>query len=222
MNSKMKKHEKRDRRRKEIFAFSKMMILLCGISLVIYGQGTEHQTSGIIAHAEETSESTTEQSPEVATTEESAIVPTTKDGVVEQLNAFSEVNMCLQSGSEVLLTWSKVPCALSYEIYRKEHGQKEFTLLDIVDEVSYMDDIEKGYVYDYNIVPVAFWGSQRLTGVGALKTLNNLKIVSTDHQKYSYTEMEKDIIQLCDKFHGLVRYEVIGTTADNRKLYDVI
>lgn len=59
------------------------------------------------------------------------------------------------------------------------------------------DDIAKGIIYEYKLVPVCFWGSERLTGVGAVKTLHNEKIVATGHQKYSYAEMETDIKQLC-------------------------
>lgn len=213
----------------------KIIIATVGLALLLYGYlGINIGSLGVRVNAEDvlttevtTTEGnaesvTTEENVETAATEELNTVPTTKEGVVEQLNAFSNVNMCVQSSFEVLLSWERVPCALSYEIYRKQNDEKEYTLVDSSDEPSFLDDIDVDEIYHYKIVPVAYWGSQRLTGIGATKTLYNQKIVSTNHQKYSYSEMEKDIKQLCDKYYGLVRYEVIGTTADNRKLYDVI
>lgn len=46
--------------------------------------------------------------------------------------------------------------------------------------------------------------------------------MSTNHQKYSYAEMSKDIKGLAKKYHGLVRYEVVGKSEDGRNIYDVI
>ena len=59
-------------------------------------------------------------------------------------------------------------------------------------------------------------------GPETTKTFSNQKIVASDHQKYSYTEMKKDISQLTDKYHGLVSAEEIGESTDGRILYDVI
>lgn len=50
----------------------------------------------------------------------------------------------------------------------------------------------------------------------------NGNIVSTTKQKYSYSNMQKDIKQLQQKYSDYVHVEVIGTTADKRKIYDVI
>ena len=50
----------------------------------------------------------------------------------------------------------------------------------------------------------------------------NGNIVSTTKQKYSYTDMQKDIKQLQQKYSDYVHVEVIGTTADKRSIYDVI
>ncbi len=47
-------------------------------------------------------------------------------------------------------------------------------------------------------------------------------IVSTNHQKYSYSEMKKDIMALQKKYPGRVSYNVIGKSVDNRNLYEVI
>ena len=50
----------------------------------------------------------------------------------------------------------------------------------------------------------------------------NKKIVATDHQKYSYTEMKEDISILSKKYNGLISYEIVGKSADGRDIYDVI
>lgn len=46
--------------------------------------------------------------------------------------------------------------------------------------------------------------------------------VSTGHQKYTYSEMEKDLEQLSEKYPMAMTYQVIGKSADDRNLYEVI
>lgn len=48
------------------------------------------------------------------------------------------------------------------------------------------------------------------------------KIVDNTDSKYSYDDMREDIDKLIIKYPKLVRSEVIGTTADKRKIYDII
>lgn len=52
--------------------------------------------------------------------------------------------------------------------------------------------------------------------------LFNGNIVSTTKQKYSYTDMQKDIKQLQSKYSDYVHVDIIGITADKRNIYDVI
>lgn len=47
-------------------------------------------------------------------------------------------------------------------------------------------------------------------------------IVNTRHQKYSYSEMVTDINELCNKYPDYVHANIIGVTADNRNLYEVV
>lgn len=47
-------------------------------------------------------------------------------------------------------------------------------------------------------------------------------IVSTGHQKYSYTEYRKDLQQLQKKYPEYCQVNVIGKSADDRNLYEVI
>jgi hypothetical protein len=71
-------------------------------------------------------------------------------------------------------------------------------------------------------VPVSDAEHSSLVGTGAVKKFENKKIVSTNHQKYSYEEMTKDIQSLKQKYHGLVDYKIIGTSEDGRNIYDVV
>ncbi|MGN0637500.1 MAG: M14 family zinc carboxypeptidase [Huintestinicola sp.] len=48
------------------------------------------------------------------------------------------------------------------------------------------------------------------------------KIVDNTDSKYSYNDMREDIDKLIAAYPKLVRTEVIGTTADKRKIYDII
>lgn len=47
-------------------------------------------------------------------------------------------------------------------------------------------------------------------------------IVSTNHQKYMYTEYKKDLQQFKKKYPEYCQVKVIGQSADNRNLYEVI
>ena len=47
-------------------------------------------------------------------------------------------------------------------------------------------------------------------------------IVNTRHQKYSYSEMEKDIYALQTQYQEYVHVNILGTTADKRNIYEVV
>lgn len=47
-------------------------------------------------------------------------------------------------------------------------------------------------------------------------------IVSTNHQKYTYAEYKKDLQQLENKYPEYCHVTVIGKSADNRNLYEVV
>lgn len=61
-----------------------------------------------------------------------------------------------------------------------------------------------------------------LLGTSEVAFATSKNIVSTTKQKYSYTDMQTDIKQLQQKYPDYVHVEIIGTTADNRNIYDVI
>lgn len=47
-------------------------------------------------------------------------------------------------------------------------------------------------------------------------------IVSTNHQKYSYSEYKKDLQQLQKKYPDYCQVNIIGKSADDRNLYEVV
>ena len=61
-----------------------------------------------------------------------------------------------------------------------------------------------------------------LLAVFAFAVRTKAAIVATGHKKYSYNEMVKDIESLQRTYPDYVRYNVIGKTPDNRKLYEVV
>lgn len=59
-----------------------------------------------------------------------------------------------------------------------------------------------------------------IAGCFELKT--KAAIVSASHQKYSYGEYKRDLKQLQKKYEDKCQVNVIGTSADNRNLYEVV
>ena len=47
-------------------------------------------------------------------------------------------------------------------------------------------------------------------------------IVNTSHKKYSYTEMQKDITLLQERYSDRLSVNVLGKTADGRDLYELV
>lgn len=58
--------------------------------------------------------------------------------------------------------------------------------------------------------------------LGGYGTKVRAAIVSTNHQKYTYGEYEKDLRQLSSKYPNRMQVNVIGQSADDRNLYEVV
>ena len=50
----------------------------------------------------------------------------------------------------------------------------------------------------------------------------NRNIVSAYQKKYSYEKLNRDLALLCGAYPEQIRYEIIGRSEDDRKIYDVI
>lgn len=128
------------------------------------------------------------------------------------------------SKTKVKLTWTKAENAKYYEIYRKVKGASSYKKVGESSGVSYTDKkLKFNKAYTYKLVPKANREDGEIF-TGKAKTINfyNKLFVSRGHQKYTYSEMTSDIKALKKKYHGLVDYEVIGKTVDNRNIYDVV
>lgn len=125
--------------------------------------------------------------------------------------------------TKVKLTWTKAKNAKYYEIYRKSKGGSYKKIGQSASTLYTDTKIKFNNNYKYKIVPKAKRKDGKVfTGKAKECIFYNKSFVSTGHQKYSYSEMASDIKSLKKKYHGLVDYEVIGRTADNRNIYDVI
>lgn len=135
----------------------------------------------------------------------------------------SKIYLCSLGKSKVKLTWKPSKQASYYQVYRKKKGGSTFRLLGESRKCSYMDrDVTFNKTYRYKIVPVAESPDGTEAGRGTFVTFRNVRVVSSSHQKYSYSEMSADIRLLAKNYHGLVQYKVIGKSQDGRNLYDVI
>ncbi len=135
----------------------------------------------------------------------------------------SEIHLCALGKSRVKLTWEEPSHASCYRIYRREKGEGMYLLLDTVTGGSFTDQgLSYGRDYQYRIIPEARSAAGIVEGKAASVTYRNVKAVSVNHQKYTYTEMKSDIELLAKNYYGLVSYQVIGKSTDGRNIYDVI
>ena len=119
---------------------------------------------------------------------------------------------CGINKTKMTLSWDAKTTAASYIVYRgsTKVGTTKKNSMDI--SLSY------GKSYSLKVVPVSASGNGPATSI----TYQNKSFVATNHKKYSYSEMVSDINSLKKKYNGLVTVKSIATTADNRKVYDVI
>ncbi len=154
-------------------------------------------------------------------------------GTVSYAGSDMEVMATKQIGSKVKITWKTVEDSIQYDVLVSEDNKKDFRIAKSkrVDEIDCADDtvcqflsvvlpnITKSKTYYFEV--------RALDAKGGLLEKNttyiyNGNIVSTSKQKYSYKDMQTDIRQLEKKYAEYVHVEVIGKTADNRNIYDVI
>lgn len=160
--------------------------------------------------------------PEPTITPEPAVTPEP----VQPIKVGKSKNLYTTSMGKrsVELNWDKAENATYYEIYRRNSGDLSYKKLGNTSKCTWMDKkITYNKTYRYKIIPFAKRVDGKLDkGKATSVIFKNVKFVATNHKKYSYSEMVSDIKELTQKYHGLVTYKVIGKTADNRNIYDVI
>lgn len=134
----------------------------------------------------------------------------------------TRLHIVYQNQKTAKLTWKSVPRAVSYLIYQKS-GKGSFKLIRQTKKCEYINrNLSSGHTYQFQIQAVYREGKQKFISKAVKRTYDNQKIVSSNHQKYSYTEMADDIVRLSRKYPGVVRYQVFGKSEDGRNLYEVM
>ncbi len=146
-----------------------------------------------------------------------------------------QIHATKQSENRVKVTWNEVTDATSYKLYVSVGSNKNYKLVSpIVSAIKetrstdgtelsmlqyFCNDISAKKMYYFKLQAVDANGNVLET---ATTNLYNGNIVSTIKQKYSYVDMQKDIKQLRNKYSDYVQVNIIGTTVDQRNIYDVI
>ncbi len=147
------------------------------------------------------------------------------------LDAVTDLKTCSLSKNKVRLTWEAVEGADYYRVTRTNLKGKSRTELAQIKKCTFTDTTltyNKDYIYfvtPVKRIETEVNGSIEITLLEGPKCeiiFSNKKVVATDHQKYSYTEMESDIELLYEKYNGLISYSVVGQSTDGRMIYDVV
>ena len=122
---------------------------------------------------------------------------------IERPGKVSNIKICYgKNNSRLVITWKEAKNAEKYLIYRQMNN-KAFRYVGTTKNCRFDD---KGIKEN-----------RKLSRWFSTKT-----IVNTKHQRYSYSEMSRDIHQLKAAYGDRVHYQVIGKSVDGRNLYDVI
>ena len=120
-----------------------------------------------------------------------------------------------------MITWKEAKNAEKYLIYRQMNN-KAFRYVGTTKNCRFDDKrIKANKKYRYKIVS---YQSEAINKENSKlsRWFSTKTIVNTKHQRYSYSEMSRDIHQLKAAYGDRVHYQVIGKSVDGRNLYDVI
>lgn len=132
-----------------------------------------------------------------------------------------------QSKSRVKVAWDEVKGAVKYKVLVSPEDRAHYRVKDTVKATekrkgaysTTVGGVSKQKKYYFKVY--AYNAAGKVIGKNTT-SLYNGNIVSTTKQKYSYKDMQKDIRQLENKYADYIDVKVIGTTVDNREIYDVI
>lgn len=129
---------------------------------------------------------------------------------------------CGRGRHRVKIGWKKAEKTNYYRIYRKIKQKKKYQLVGKTKQNYYLDKrLTAEKKYSYKVIAVNTAAGIK-TGKARIGNYNNITIVHTKHQKYSYKELSGDVKELEKKYHGIVRCRVIGKSEDNRNIYDIV
>ena len=120
-----------------------------------------------------------------------------------------------QGKTKVYLEWEKSSDATSYVIYRKTAGG-EYKKLAKRSKPSYTDkNVSSGKTYTF-----VAKNEQKEADEAAKVTFSNTKAVQIRSQKYTYSQMKKDMQELEQKYSNYCEMTKIGTSLQGRAIYD--
>lgn len=134
-----------------------------------------------------------------------------------QPSAVEGLHTTKQGKTKVYLEWEESSDATSYVIYRKTAGG-EYKKLAERSKPSYTDkNVSSGKTYAYKIVAK---NEQKEADEAAKVTFSNTKAVQIRSQKYTYSQMKKDMQELEQKYSNYCEMTKIGTSVQGRAIYD--
>ncbi len=149
------------------------------------------------------------------------------------------VSTTKQPDNRVKVSWKLVEGAVKYEVSMSVGNKKRFqTKATIAADITMPENVATDNTNEvkqelttvikkitklktYYVRVRAFDASGNVLNQDTTHFYNG-NIVSTTKQEYSYADMQKDIKQLERKYADYIDVEIIGTTVDNRNIYDVI
>ncbi len=141
---------------------------------------------------------------------------------IERPGKVSNIKICYgKNNSRLVITWKEAKNAEKYLIYRQMNN-KAFRYVGTTKNCRFDDKgIKANKKYRYKIVS---YQSEAINKENSKlsRWFSTKTIVNTKHQRYSYSEMSRDIHQLKAAYGDRVHYQVIGKSVDGRNLYDVI
>ena len=134
-----------------------------------------------------------------------------------QPSAVEGLHTTKQGKTKVYLEWEESSDATFYVIYRKTAGGKYKKLAES-SKPSYTDkNVSSGKTYTYKIVAK---NEQKEADEAAKVTFSNTEAVQIRSQKYTYSQMKKDMQELAQQYSDYCEMTKIGTSVQGRGIYD--
>jgi hypothetical protein len=154
------------------------------------------------------------------------VVPVNEDGTqgeavrvtwIPRPQSVKGLHTTCQSEKKVLIEWKKSSYANNYKIYRKQ-GNGSYHKIAETTKVSYVDrTITWGKKYTYKIVA---YNKNNYKSKASKITYQPSQIVTVSSQKYSYSQMQKDLKALSAMYSDYCTLTSIGKSVQKREIYD--
>lgn len=123
-----------------------------------------------------------------------------------------------QNSKCVLLRWNESRYAQQYIIYRKK-GNSSYKKIGQTNTITYKDKkVIWGKRYNYKIIAVNENGE---SGEAGKKAYYPTQAVKVSGQKYSYSQMARDMKELANQYSDYCTVTSIGKSVQGRNIYDI-